>query len=119
MAFSRYVNSSLYSFSSVIKFNLTLSQKSQLPTGATIAIFCAIQACINAGDEVIIFDPSYDSYGPSVELAGGKAVRIALQAPDFKVNWQQVKDLINDKTRMIVVNTPHNPTGTIWENRTG
>lgn len=83
--------------------------------GATIAIFCAIQACINTGDEVIIFDPSYDSYGPSVQLAGGKTVRIALQAPDFKVNWQQVKDLINDKTRMIVVNTPHNPTGTIWE----
>ncbi|MBV6617994.1 aminotransferase class I/II-fold pyridoxal phosphate-dependent enzyme, partial [Acinetobacter baumannii] len=82
--------------------------------GATIAIFCAIQACINTGDEVIIFDPSYDSYGPSVELAGGKAVHIALQAPDFKVNWQQVKDRINDKTRMIVVNTPHNPTGTIW-----
>lgn len=65
--------------------------------GATIAIFCAIQACINTGDEVIIFDPSYDSYGPSVELAGGKAVHIALQAPDFKVNWQQVKDRINDK----------------------
>lgn len=82
--------------------------------GATIAIFCAIQACINTGDEVIIFDPSYDSYGPSVELAGGKVVHIALQAPDFKVNWQQVKDRINDKTRMIVVNTPHNPTGTIW-----
>jgi len=83
--------------------------------GATIAIFCAIQACINAGDEVIIFDPSYDSYGPSVQLAGGKAIHISLEAPDFKVNWQQVKDLINDKTRMIVVNTPHNPTGTIWE----
>lgn len=83
--------------------------------GATIAIFCAIQACINAGDEVIIFDPSYDSYGPSVQLAGGKAIHIALEAPDFKVNWQQVKDLINDKTRMIVVNTPHNPTGTIWD----
>lgn len=83
--------------------------------GATIAIFCAIQACINAGHEVIIFDPSYDSYGPSVQLAGGKAIHIALEAPDFKVNWQQVKDLINDKTRMIVVNTPHNPTGTIWD----
>lgn len=82
--------------------------------GATIGIFCAIQACIHAGDEVIIFDPSYDSYAPAVQLAGGKAVHIDLEAPHFQVNWQLVKDQINDKTRMIIVNTPHNPTGAIW-----
>ena len=82
--------------------------------GATIAIFCAIQACIHAGDEVIIFDPSYDSYAPAVQLAGGKAVHIHLGAPTFQVNWQKVKDCINAKTRMIIVNTPHNPTGAIW-----
>ena len=82
--------------------------------GATIAIFTIIQAIIHAGDEVIIFDPSYDSYAPSVALVGGKAVHIALNAPDFAVNWHQVKAAISDKTRMIIVNTPHNPTGSIW-----
>lgn len=82
--------------------------------GATIAIFVAIQALIHAGDEVIIFDPCYDSYGPSVKLVGAKAVHIALTAPQFSVDWNKVKDAINDKTRMIIVNTPHNPTGAIW-----
>ena len=82
--------------------------------GATIGIFSTIQALVNAGDEVIVFDPSYDSYAPSIELVGAKAVRIALQQPDFSVPWQQVKDAINAKTRMIIVNTPHNPSGSIW-----
>ena len=82
--------------------------------GATIAIFVAIQALIHAGDEVIIFDPCYDSYGPSVKLVGGKAIHIALAAPEFSVDWNRVKDAINNKTRMIIVNTPHNPSGAIW-----
>ncbi|WP_407303076.1 methionine aminotransferase [Acinetobacter sp.] len=85
--------------------------------GATIGIFCTIQALIHAGDEVIIFDPCYDSYGPSVKLVGGKAIHIPLLAPEFSVNWNQVKDAINDKTRMIIVNTPHNPTGAIWSHQ--
>ena len=82
--------------------------------GATTAILCAIQAVIHAGDEVIIFDPSYDSYAPAVALAGGKAVHINLIHPDFHVDWNLVKDQINDRTRMIIVNTPHNPSGSIW-----
>lgn len=82
--------------------------------GATIAIFCAIQATVRAGEEVIIFDPSYDSYAPSVKLVGAKPVHIALEYPGFSVDWSKVKDAINDRTRMIVVNTPHNPTGTVW-----
>ncbi|MCG2608735.1 methionine aminotransferase [Acinetobacter sp. SM34] len=82
--------------------------------GATIAIFVAIQALIHAGDEVIIFDPCYDSYGPSVQLVGGKAIHIPLTAPQFSVDWNRVKDAINDRTRMIIVNTPHNPSGAIW-----
>ncbi|WDZ51327.1 pyridoxal phosphate-dependent aminotransferase [Acinetobacter vivianii] len=85
-----------------------------ITSGATIAIFCAIQACIHAEDEVIIFDPSYDSYAPAVQLAGGKSIHINLEAPSFQVDWQKVKDSINAKTRMIIVNTPHNPTGAIW-----
>ena len=82
--------------------------------GATIGIFAAIQAIVHAGDEVIIFDPSYDSYAPSVQLVGAKAIHIALQTPDFSVDWNQVKAAVTDKTRMIIVNTPHNPTGAIW-----
>lgn len=66
---------------------------------------------------MIIFDPSYDSYAPSVQLVGGKAVHIALTPADFSVDWNQVKDAINDKTRMIIVNTPHNPTGAIWSHQ--
>ena len=82
--------------------------------GATIAIFCATQATVRAGEEVILFDPSYDSYAPSVKLVGAKPVHIALPYPGFSVDWNKVKDAINDRTRMIVVNTPHNPTGTVW-----
>lgn len=82
--------------------------------GATIGLFSAIQAIVHAGDEVIIFDPSYDSYAPSVKLAGGIPVHIRLTAPGFHVDWQAVKDAVNAKTRMIIVNTPHNPTGAIW-----
>ena len=82
--------------------------------GATIGIFSAIQAIIHAGDEVIIFDPSYDSYAPSVQLVGGKAIHIPLNVPEFSVDWNQVKNAITDRTRMVIVNTPHNPSGAIW-----
>jgi len=82
--------------------------------GATIGIFSAIQAIIHQDDEVIIFDPSYDSYAPSVQLVGGKAIHIPLHAPEFSVDWNQVKSAITVKTRMVIVNTPHNPTGAIW-----
>ncbi|AYO56065.1 methionine aminotransferase [Acinetobacter wuhouensis] len=82
--------------------------------GATIGLFSAIQAIVHAGDEVIIFDPSYDSYAPSIQLVGAKPIHIALNAPDFSVDWNQVKSAITNKTRMVIVNTPHNPTGAIW-----
>ncbi|WP_327857964.1 methionine aminotransferase [Acinetobacter guillouiae] len=82
--------------------------------GATIGIFSVIQAIIHQDDEVIIFDPSYDSYAPSIQLVGGKAIHIPLNAPEFSVDWNQVKSAITDKTRMVIVNTPHNPTGAIW-----
>ena len=82
--------------------------------GATIGIFSAIQAMIHVGDEVIIFDPSYDSYAPSVQLMGAKAIHIPLQTPGFHVDWNLVAQAINHKTRMVIVNTPHNPTGAIW-----
>ena len=81
--------------------------------GATQAIFCAIQAIIRNGDEVIVFDPCYDSYEPSVELAGGKCVHVQLDAVDFTIDWQQLGEAITARTRMIVINTPHNPSGAL------
>ena len=83
--------------------------------GATEAIFCAIMASVMPGDEVILFDPAYDSYEPSVRMAGGRAVRIPLMPPDFRVDWQRVKEAIGPRTRLIAINTPHNPTGTMLE----
>ena len=82
--------------------------------GATEAIFCAITAVVHPGDEVIIFDPAYDTYEPSVLLNGGVTRHIALLYPNFAIDWQQVRDTINDRTRLIILNTPHNPTGTVW-----
>jgi len=82
-------------------------------SGATEALFVAVQALVTAGDEVIIFDPAYDSYQPAIELAGGKCVHIPLLAPDYKVNWGLVAQKINNKTKAIIINSPHNPTGTL------
>ncbi len=81
--------------------------------GATEAIFSAIAAFISAGDEVILFDPAYDSYGPSIRLNGGVPVAINLKFPDFSIDWDKVKSLITSRTRMIMINTPHNPSGTV------
>jgi len=82
-------------------------------SGATEALWVAIQTIVRPGDEVIIFDPAYDSYEPAVELAGGKCHHIALNAPDYSINWQLVQQTINNNTRSIVINSPHNPTGTL------
>lgn len=81
-------------------------------SGATEALFAAIAAVVRSGDEVIIFDPAYDSYEPAIELNGGTARRLQLQPPAFRIDWQLLKDTINANTRMIIINTPHNPTGT-------
>ncbi|KZW99998.1 aminotransferase [Pseudoalteromonas luteoviolacea] len=77
--------------------------------GATEALFVAIQSLVREGDEVIVFDPAYDSYRPAVELAGGKTIHIPLYAPDYQINWQNVSDKVTAKTRAIIINTPHNP----------
>jgi methionine aminotransferase len=79
--------------------------------GATEAIFCAVTACVRPGDEVILFDPCYDSYEPAVELAGGRAVHIPLAGEDFSVDWQRVADAVTDHTRLVIINSPHNPSG--------
>jgi len=81
--------------------------------GATQAIFTAIAATINKDDEVIIFKPAYDCYEPTIELFGGKAISYQLDPETFKIDWREVKNLITDKTKMIMINTPHNPSGKI------
>jgi methionine aminotransferase len=82
--------------------------------GATEAIFCAVTACIHPGDEVIVFDPAYDTYDPCVTLNGGVTRHIPMDYPDFRINWQRVEEEINDRTRLIILNSPHNPTGSVW-----
>jgi methionine aminotransferase len=80
-------------------------------SGATEALFAAIAAVVHAGEEVIVLDPCYDSYEPAIELAGGRAVHIPLRLPDFSVDWQRVNDAVTPRTRMILINSPHNPSG--------
>ncbi|MCC5937294.1 MAG: methionine aminotransferase [Lunatimonas sp.] len=83
-------------------------------SGATEAIFCAVTAVVQPGDEVILFEPAYDSYRPAIDLSGGVPVYIRLQAPDFQIDWEEVRAKITDKTKAIMVNTPHNPVGTVF-----
>ncbi len=84
-----------------------------ITTGATEAIWVAVQTLVRKNDEVIVFDPAYDSYEPSVELAGGVCRHIALEAPSYAINWALVEQTINANTRAIIINNPHNPTGSI------
>ena len=86
-----------------------------ITAGATQAIFTAISAFVKEEDEVIIFTPAYDCYEPTIELNGGRPVFVQLKSPDFKINWEEVKKLISQRTKMIIINTPHNPTGTVLE----
>lgn len=80
--------------------------------GATEAIYGAIAALVHPGDEVIIFEPAYDSYGPAIRLSGGKVVPFRLLSPDYRIDWEAVRQRVTDRTRMIIINSPHNPTGT-------
>ena len=81
--------------------------------GATEGIFSAVQALVHPGDEVILFDPSYDSYAPAVVLAGGRPIHIALEPPLFHIDWQRVRQSLTPRTRLVILNTPHNPTATV------
>ncbi len=85
--------------------------------GATQAIYTAITAMVHEDDEVIIFEPAYDCYAPAIELNGGKPVYVQLKAPDYTIDWNQVKKLISHHTKMIIINTPHNPTGAVMSKK--
>lgn len=82
-------------------------------SGATEALFCAISAVVRPGDQVVLFEPAFDSYAPAVRLNGGEPVFLPMQFPDYRIDWDQVEDALTPKTRLMVLNSPHNPTGTV------
>jgi len=84
-----------------------------ITSGATEALFVAIQTIVHPGDEVIIFDPAYDAYEPAIQLAGGKAIHVSL-TPNFRIDWQRVAASITPRTRALIVNSPHNPSGSVF-----
>lgn len=81
--------------------------------GGTYAIYTALTTVLQPGDEVIVFEPAYDSYIPNIEINGAKPILISLQYPDYSIPWDEVKSKVNERTRMIMINTPHNPTGAV------
>jgi methionine aminotransferase len=84
-----------------------------ITAGGTQAIFTAITAVINPNDEVIIFEPAFDCYAPAIKLAGGIVKSLELEPPDYRIRWDMVKKLVSNRTKMIILNSPHNPTATI------
>lgn len=91
------------------------AQEITITAGATEALFAAIHAVVRAGDEVIVLDPSYDSYGPAAQLAGARLVRVPLALPDFRIDYDRLAAAINARTRLLIVNTPLNPAGAVLD----
>jgi methionine aminotransferase len=85
--------------------------------GATEGIFCAVTACVRPGDEVLVFDPCYDSYEPAIELAGGRAIHVPLAEHTFAIDWERAASRITARTRLIIINSPHNPSGSTLSNQ--
>ena len=85
--------------------------------GGTQALFAILQALVHPGDEVIVFDPAYDSYNPAIRLSGGVPVHINLKAPSFNIDWEEVESKITGRTKIIMVNTPHNPSGAVFSEK--
>jgi methionine aminotransferase len=98
-------------------YNANINPETQITItpGGTYAIYTAFTTILRPGDEVILFEPAYDSYIPNIEINGGVAVPVALEFPDYRINWQLVKEKITSKTKAIIINTPHNPTGKVLE----
>ncbi|TDQ11946.1 methionine aminotransferase [Pedobacter metabolipauper] len=88
-----------------------------ITAGGTQAIFTALACCINPGDEVIIFEPAYDSYAPAIKLLGGLVKPVELSPPDYEIDWEMIKKLLTVNTKMIILNNPQNPTGCIWSEK--
>ena len=86
-----------------------------ITSGATEALFSTLTALVRPGDEVVLFQPAYDSYMPAVHLSGGTPIFVTLRGPGYRVDWDEVRRVVTPRTRAIVINTPHNPTGTILD----
>lgn len=98
------------------RYNIEINPDTEITItpGATYAIYAAFTAVLQLGEEVVVLEPAYDSYIPNIETNGAKAITVPLSAPDFNVDWDRVKAAITSKTKAIIVNTPHNPTGAVW-----
>jgi len=90
---------------------ITVDPESEITVtlGATEAIYSAVQALVGPGDEVVVFDPAYDSYDPAIRLAGARCVHVPLMPPAFRPDWDRVRAAINERTRLVIINSPHNP----------
>ena len=85
-----------------------------ITTGATEGLFATLTALVHPGDEVVLFQPAYDSYTPAIQLSGGVPRYVTLRYPDYRIDWDEVRRTVTARTRVIVLNTPHNPTGMVW-----
>lgn len=94
--------------------NYNIDTEITITAGGTQALTSTILSTVREGDEVILFTPCYDSYVPIIELAGGSPVYVQLKTPDYLPDWEEFKQVMNHRTRMVIINTPHNPTGTVW-----
>jgi len=99
------------------RYNLDIDADTEITItpGATYAIYTAFTAVLTPGDEVIVLEPAYDSYIPNIEMNGARVVPVSLSAPEFNVDWDKVKAAVTNKTKAIIINTPHNPTGAVWQ----
>ena len=95
--------------------NINPETEITITPGATYAIYTALTSVLQPGDEVIVFEPAYDSYIPNIEINGAKAIKLSLLYPDYKINWDVVKENITPATRMIMINSPNNPTGNVLD----
>ncbi|MDM1295997.1 aminotransferase class I/II-fold pyridoxal phosphate-dependent enzyme [Sphingobacterium sp. N143] len=100
-------------YKEIYAVEIDATEELTVTSGGTQAIFTAIATIVRPQDEVIIFEPAYDCYGPTVELFGGKVVPVRLLAPDFQIDWDYVATLINENTRFMIINNPNNPTGKV------
>jgi len=99
------------------KVDLSADEHITVTPGASYGIYCALASFIQKEDEVIILEPAYDSYAPNIEALGGTVVRVPLDTKNFTIDWQKVQDVITPKSKAIVINTPHNPTGHVWDSK--
>lgn len=99
--------------SQLYNHSLNPSKEITITPGGTYAIYCALTAILHPGDEVIVLQPNYDSYIPNIEVNGAKAVLVDLELPEYAINWQKVRAAVTANTRGIILNSPHNPTGSV------